>query len=121
MYRPEGTNDNDETRNKPGKYKRILGNWRPITLLNTDYKMFTAVLAARLKEGLSKIISSTQSGFLKGKSIHNNICLVLDLIDGHLINNDGFILFMVSLKPLTQSNTHLFLTLLNTFDLAIGF
>lgn len=80
---------------KPGKDKRNLNNLRPITLLNTDYKIFTKVLAARLKEGLCNIISSTQSGFLKGRSIHNNIRLVLDLIDyAHLINDDSFILFL---------------------------
>lgn len=80
---------------KPGKDKRILSNLRPISLLNMNYKIFTTVLAARLEEGISKIISTTQSGFLKGRSIHNNIRLVLDLIDySHLINDDGFMLFL---------------------------
>jgi len=38
--------------------------------------------------------------FLKGRSIHNNIRLVLDLLDyNYLIEDDGFILF------LTLSNT----------------
>lgn len=50
-------------------------------------------LATRLKAVIYKIISSTQSGFLKGKSIHNHICLVLDLIDySHLFND--FMLFL---------------------------
>lgn len=80
---------------KPGKDKKILSNLRRVTLLNTDYKLFTKVLATRLKTGISKIISSTQSGFLKGRSIHNNIHLVLDLIDyNHLIKDDGFMLFL---------------------------
>lgn len=51
---------------KPGKNKK---NKRHITFLNTVYKIFTTVLAARLKEGISKIISTTQSGFLQGRSI----------------------------------------------------
>lgn len=53
---------------KPGKDKRFLSNRRPITLLNRDCKIFTTVLAARLKEGILKIISTAQSGFLKGRS-----------------------------------------------------
>ena len=80
---------------KPGKDKKILSNLRPITLLNTDYKILTTVLATRLKTGISEIISPTQSGFLKGRSFHNNIRLVLDLIDySHLIKEDGFMLFL---------------------------
>jgi len=63
---------------KPGKDKKNINNLRPITLLNTDYKILTKVLATRLKMGLPGIISQTQSGFLKGRSIHNNIHLVLD-------------------------------------------
>lgn len=66
---------------KPGKDKRQLDNLRPITLLNTDYKIFSSSLAARIKHGVSDIISETQSGFLKERNIHNNIRLVLDLID----------------------------------------
>ncbi len=84
---------------KPGKDKIILENLRPITLLNTDYKIFSGVIAARLRVGLPQIISETQSGFLKGRSIHNNIRLVLDILEySNLIENDGFILFLDFLK-----------------------
>lgn len=94
---------------KPGKDKRILSNLRPITLLNTDYKILTTVLAARLKTGISKLISPTQSGFLKGRSIHNNIRLVLDLIDyNYLIKEDGFIFFLDFQKAF-DSVEHLFI------------
>lgn len=80
---------------KHGKDKRILENLWPITLLNIDYKIFTGAIAARLKVGLPQIISETQSGFLKGRSIHNNIRLVLDILEyNHLIKDDGFILFL---------------------------
>ena len=80
---------------KPGKDKRILDNLRPITLLNTDYKIFSGAIAARLKEGISSLISETQSGFLKGRLIHNNIRLVLDLLDySQIVQESGFILFL---------------------------
>ncbi|KAF7650888.1 hypothetical protein LDENG_00119260 [Lucifuga dentata] len=47
-----------------------------------------------LKKHLHKIISDSQSGFMSGRSIHNNIRLVLDLLDyNNLIEDDGFILF----------------------------
>ena len=66
---------------KPDKDKRVLDNLRPITLFNTDYKLLSGCIAARLKLGLPQIINETQSGFLGRRSIHNNIRLVLDLID----------------------------------------
>lgn len=50
---------------KAGKDKRVLDNLRPITLLNTDYKNFSGAIPARLKKGISNIISETQSGFWK--------------------------------------------------------
>lgn len=78
---------------KPDKDPKILDNFRPITLLNTDYKIVTIIYARRLKKFLHKIISDSQSGFMKGRSIHNNIRLVLDILDySHDI--DGFILFL---------------------------
>lgn len=80
---------------KPGKDSKILDNLRPITLLNTDYKIVTLAYANRLKSKLDTIISDSQSGFMKDRSIHNNIRLVIDLLDyKHLIDDDGFILFL---------------------------
>jgi len=53
------------------------------------------VIAARLKEGISSIISETQSGFLKGRLIHNNIRLELDLLDyNQIVQEKGFIFFL---------------------------
>uniref|UniRef100_A0A3B3IJR3 Reverse transcriptase domain-containing protein n=1 Tax=Oryzias latipes TaxID=8090 RepID=A0A3B3IJR3_ORYLA len=80
---------------KPGKDPTFLDNLRPITLLNTDYKLLTHIFSNRFKSDITQIISETQSGFIKGRSIHNNLRLVLDMIDyEHLIDTDGFILFL---------------------------
>lgn len=80
---------------KPGKDGKYLENWRPITLLNNDYKLLTHIFSNRLKNGLHQIISETQSGFMKGRSIHNNVRLVLDLLEyNNYLQDDGFILFL---------------------------
>ena len=42
-----------------------IKNWRPITLLNVDYKILAHVLANRLHRNLPKIISIDQSGYIK--------------------------------------------------------
>ncbi len=57
---------------KLNKDKIIIDNLRPITLLNVDYKILTSAIANRLKFRLSQVISETQSGFIKGRLIHNN-------------------------------------------------
>ena len=43
-----------------------LGNWRPISLLNTDYKFFSKVVALRMHSVLEFLINPLQKGFLKG-------------------------------------------------------
>lgn len=39
------------------KGKRFIKNWRPIFLLNVDYKLISKALAARLKKVLTNVIS----------------------------------------------------------------
>ena len=57
-----------------------LKNWRPITLLNCDYKIASKAIASRLKFVLSDLIDHDQTGFLKGRSIAENICFINDVI-----------------------------------------
>lgn len=80
---------------KPKKDVTLIDNWRPICLLNNDYKILAWVLAKRLKSVLSSVIDETQSGFMPKRHISNNIRLVLDLLDySELVNDDSFILFV---------------------------
>ena len=50
-----------------------LKNWRPITLTNVDYKIFTKLLAVRLQKIIKTIIHENQSGFIKGRNISSHI------------------------------------------------
>ena len=52
-----------------------LKNWRPITLLNCDYKIAAKAIANRLRN-VPKIINNDQTGFLKGRFIGENIRLL---------------------------------------------
>ena len=54
---------------KGTKDKRLLKNWRPISLLNVDYKILAKVLAIRLQKVISHLISSDQTGYIKGRYI----------------------------------------------------
>ena len=57
-----------------------IRNWRPITLLNTDYKIISKILANRLKKVLPKIIHADQKGFVPGRNIQDANRLIQDLI-----------------------------------------
>ena len=50
---------------KKGKDKRFIKNWRPISLLNVDYKITLKALAERLKKILPVLISHEQQLMLK--------------------------------------------------------
>ena len=52
---------------KGNKPRDFLKNWRPISLLNTTYKIFAGVIANRLKGVLNTIIHESQKGFLSGR------------------------------------------------------
>ena len=66
---------------KEGKQKTLLKNWRPISLLNVDYKLASACIANRIKTHLDKIMSETQLGFVKNRYIGECSRLICDLID----------------------------------------
>ena len=65
---------------KDNKPKQFLKNWRPITLLNTVYKIGSSSIANRLKSVLDKLISKEQTGFMTGRYIGENTRLIYDIL-----------------------------------------
>ena len=58
-----------------------IKNWRPLTLLNCDYKIATKAIENRLKTHLDKMINNDQTGFMKGRFIGENIRLIDSIIN----------------------------------------
>ena len=54
---------------------QLLNNWRPITLLNLDYKIMSKVIAKRIERVLPHLVCSDQSSFVKGRYIGQNVRL----------------------------------------------
>jgi hypothetical protein len=49
-----------------------LKNWRPISLINCDAKVFTRILTSRMGQTMGNCINSHQTGFLPGRFIAEN-------------------------------------------------
>ena len=60
--------------------KDLLKNWRPISLLNVDYKITTKALSIRLRKVLPTIVHPDQTCGIPGRSIHENIMKIRDVI-----------------------------------------
>ena len=58
-----------------------LENYRPISLLNSIYKIYAAVIQERLAEGLDNELQITQYGFRKNKSTRQAIHIIRRLTD----------------------------------------
>ena len=73
----------------------LMKNWRPLTLLNCDYKIASRAIASRIKTFLPKLISDDQTGFIKGRCISENKRLldsVIKFTEGKKI--PGLLLFL---------------------------
>ena len=63
-----------------GGERENIRNWRPLTLLNCDYKIIAKILAERLKIVLPKLIHPDQKGFVKGRHITEANRMIQDII-----------------------------------------
>lgn len=60
--------------------KNDLKNYRPITMLNTDYKIFAKILANRLKKILPNITETNQAYTIEGRDITDTVCSIRDVV-----------------------------------------
>ena len=60
---------------------QLLTNWRPISLLNVDYKILAKVLSKRLSSALPDCVHQDQTCAIPGRSIQDNLNLFRDVVD----------------------------------------
>jgi hypothetical protein len=61
--------------------KADIANYRPISLLNTDYKIFTKALTIKLAKVAPDLIHPNQAGFVPGRQIRDQIWLTKRIIE----------------------------------------
>jgi hypothetical protein len=60
---------------KSGDRKDAL-NYRPISLLQSGYKIFTKLMAHRVQRSLGKVINADQAGFVRGRALADNLSIM---------------------------------------------
>ena len=73
---------------KAGKSHDTVKGWRPITLLNVDFKIISAAVAKRLQSVANKLIDPCQTAYMKGRFIGENTRLIYDVINNVLDRGD---------------------------------
>ena len=80
---------------KPGKDMRLLDNWRPLSLLNTDYKIVAKLLWIRLQNVIDTLVSEDQVGYIKGRQLGDNCRKILDVFEfSEDLHDPGYVLFL---------------------------
>lgn len=65
---------------KDGKDPQHCKNYRPLSLVNVDYKIFSKALALRLESHLPILLGKEQSGFVKGRLLSDNTRLFFNIL-----------------------------------------
>ncbi len=60
---------------------QFIKNWRPVSLLCTDYKLLSKVLASRLSKVMEQVVHPDQTYCIPGRLISDNIVLIRDLLE----------------------------------------
>jgi hypothetical protein len=72
---------------------RDMRNFRPISLINCSFKIFSKVLTNRLSKVAQRLISSNQSAFIKGRYILESVVVAHEIVHSlHKSGDPGMIL-----------------------------
>ena len=94
---------------KKNKDRRNLENWRPISLLNVDTKIFSKLLANRIKLVLPDIISDEQTAFVKDRFIGENVQLIQGLTEYCKRKQEHGLILAIDFRKAFDSVSHTFL------------
>ncbi|XP_071686901.1 uncharacterized protein [Rutidosis leptorrhynchoides] len=87
-----------------------LGEYRPISLIGSLYKIIAKVLSKRLQSVIHKVISVEQSAFMKGRFILDGILVANEVVDEVKRKKDKCMIFKADFEKAFDSINHNFLS-----------
>ena len=94
---------------KPGKSKKFIKNWRPISLLNVTYKIASGSIANRIKKVLPFIIDTDQAGFMSGRFSGDNLRLIYDVLNYANENKKKGLMMLIDFEKAFDTISHSFI------------
>ena len=102
--------------------KELLSNWRPITLLNSDYKIISKILANRLRAVLPEVINQDQTCGIPGRTISSNLSLLRDVVNYSNVENIPSAMICIDqLKAFDRVDWNFMYRTLNTMNFGPNF
>ena len=79
---------------------KTIGNYRPISLCNSVYKIITKIIVARIRPHLDTLVSPYQTAFILGRRGVDNAIIVQELIQtiGRAKVKKGFMAIKIDLQ-----------------------
>ncbi|MCO5590485.1 hypothetical protein L7F22_044455 [Adiantum nelumboides] len=81
-----------------GQDKLEVKSFRPLTMLNTVYKVMAKALTLRIRTVVGQVVHSKQFGFVQGRSIHEAILNVITAIDWAAEQEDEYVMINMDLE-----------------------
>ena len=88
---------------KGDKNRKHLKNWRPISLLNSSYKLVSSCIANRIKTILPHVIESQQKGFIKGRNIAECTREIYDFLFEYEVNEVPGMMLLIDFEKAFDS------------------
>jgi hypothetical protein len=88
-----------------------IGDFRPISLVESLYKLVAKVLAGRLVKVMDKLISPNQSAFIQGRQLVDGVVAVNEIIDLAKKSRKECLIFELTLKKRTTQSVGAFLSI----------